>query len=279
MSTLLDAVRRPEHTGDRRCWPCTAVNGLLLAVASVGVAVVSPPAAAAVAVVGAAAIAVRGYLVPYTPQFAPKLVAALPVDPFHGGDAGEAPGADGTSDALAGEEDDDGSGAAGEDVLAALVDAGVVVPDGETLYLDESFREAWRAEVETLRGMNEDALAAAAADAAPAAEEARVERVGSRRYVIIDPGTGSAVDERQLTVPVALASVGAARALADRVDDPAVRSAAAEPLRTFLERCPACDGPVEETTETRCCGGPRDPTGGPADVLACADCEERLYTF
>jgi len=265
MSSPLDAVRRPEHTGDRRCWPCTVVNGLLLAAASVAVAAVSPPAAAAVAAVGVAAIAVRGYLVPYTPQFAPKLVAALPGgDPFH-----DDPG---PSDSLNARTD-------GEAVLEALVTAGVVVPDGETLYLDESFRESWRAEIESLRGMDDDGLADAAADAAPAAEGARVERVGSRRYVIVDPGTGSAVDERQLTVPVALAAVGAARALADRVDDPAIRSAAAEPLRTFLERCPACDGPVEETTETRCCGGPRDPTGGPADVLACADCEERLYTF
>jgi hypothetical protein len=264
MPTLLDAIRRPEHTGKHRCWPCTAVNGLLLATVALGVAAVSVPAAVLVAVAGTAAIAVRGYLVPYTPQFAPKLVAVLPVDPFHEDD--------GTSDSLAGELD-------GEDVLAALAEAGVVVPDGESLRLDGSFRESWRAEIETLRELDDEALTRAAVDAAPRAEDADVTRIGSRRYVVVDPGTGSTLDRRQLTVPVALAEVGAARALASRIGDPVVRSAAAEPLRTLLERCPVCDGEVEETTETRCCGAPRDPVGGPADVLACADCEERLYTF
>jgi len=274
MPTLLDAIRRPEHTGKHRCWPCTAVNGLLLATVALGVATVSVPAAVLVAVAGTAAIAVRGYLVPYTPQFAPKLVAVLPGDPFHGpAGPGESPrGDDGTSDSLAGELD-------GEDVLAALAEAGVVVPDGESLRLDGSFRESWRAEIAALRELDDDALTRAVVDAAPRAEDANVTRIGSRRYVVVDPGTGSTLDRRQLTVPVALAEVGAARALASRIGDPVVRSAAAEPLRTLLERCPVCDGDVEETTETRCCGAPRDPTGGPADVLACADCDERLYTF
>lgn len=272
MSSLPEAVARPEHTGDQRCWPCTVVNVVVLAVVVLAVGFVNVLAAAAVAVVGAATIAVRGYLVPYTPQFAPKLVAALPVDPFHAGPDPPDAATDGPSDSLSADAD-------GEDVLAALVDAGVVVPDGETLFLDDSFRDAWRTEIATLREMDDDELAEAVADAAPRATGARVDRTRPRRYVVVDPITDSGLDRRRLTMPVAFAEAGAARALEAWIDDPALRSTAAEPLRTFLERCPACDGPVEETTDTRCCGAPLDPVEGPADVLACADCDERLYTF
>lgn len=86
------AIRRPAHTGADRCWPCTALNLFLLALGCLALAVVSPPASAALAAVGTAAIWLRGYLVPYTPQFAPRLVARLPWDPFPAG-GGRPPGA------------------------------------------------------------------------------------------------------------------------------------------------------------------------------------------
>ena len=264
MATLLDSLRRPEYTGERRCWPCTIVNAVLVAVASAVTTAVSLPAAVVVAALGGATIALRGYVVPYTPRFAPKLAALLPGDAFHD--------AAGPSDSL-------GDGTDGEAVLGALVDAGVVVPDGETLFLDDEFRATWRGEIAALRDMDDDALAAAVDDAAVRTDGARVDRRRGRPTVVLEADTGKTIDQRRLSYPVALAEAGAARALGDLISDPELRAAAAEPLRTFLEECPACGGDVVETTEANCCGGPSHPREGPRDVLACADCGERLHTF
>lgn len=264
MATLLDAVRRPEYTGERRCWPCTIVNAVIVALASAAVIAVSLPAAVIVAALGAGAIALRGYVVPYTPRFAPKLAARLPGDLFH-----EDPAPSGSL----------GDGIDGEAVLGALADAGVVVPEGETLFLDDEFRAAWREEVAALREMDDEAFAATVDDAAVRTDGARVDRRRGRPTVVLEADTGKTIDQRRLSYPVALAEVGAARALGDLLPDPELRAAAAEPLRTFLEECPACGGDVVETTEANCCGGPSHPREGPRDVLACAGCGERLHTF
>ena len=264
MATLLDAVRRPEYTGERRCWPCTTVNAALVALASAATVAVSVPAAVVVAALGSAGIALRGYVVPYTPRFAPRIAAVLPGDLFH-----DEPG---PSDSL-------GAAADGEGVLAALTDAGVVVPEGETLFLNDDFRATWREEVAALREMDDDALAAAIDDAAVRTAGARVDRRRGRPTVVLEADTGRTIDQRRLSYPVALAEAGAARALHGGIADPELRAAAAEPLRTFLEECPACGGDVVETTEANCCGGPSNPREGPRDVLACADCGERLHTF
>jgi hypothetical protein len=65
---VLDTLGQPEYTGENRCLPCTALN---LAVA-VGVAVVVGRRRRAVAgawlAVAVALIALRGYLVPGTPE-------------------------------------------------------------------------------------------------------------------------------------------------------------------------------------------------------------------
>lgn len=263
MSSVFDAVRRPEYTGESRCWPCTVLNGLVLAVTSAGIALVDRTAALLLFALGAGLIAVRGYLVPYTPRFAPTLAAAFPFDFYE---------ERGPSDSLGRETD-------GEGVLDALAEAGVIVADGEMLFLADEFREDWRAAMGTLRELDDDQFAAAVADAAPRASGARVERRRGRTDAVVEPDTGSVADERRLAYPVALAEVGAVRALGERVSDPALRAAVAEPLRTFLETCPACGGRVEETTAQQCCGAPTNPRQGPQEVLACADCGERLYTF
>lgn len=80
----VELLRRPEHTGERRCWPCTVANAVIVAVLAVAVARRRRLAALPVLLVGAALIHLRGYVVPGTPRFAPRLVAALPLpyDPF-----------------------------------------------------------------------------------------------------------------------------------------------------------------------------------------------------
>ncbi|WP_135854401.1 hypothetical protein [Halorussus salinus] len=316
MDSLYDRLRDPSHTGDRRCWPCTVVNSAVLLVAAAVVARRrSRLLAAGLGAIGAAAIAVRGYLVPYTPKFAPKLVSYLPGDLFghddpapdrasrtlgatSGPDARDdsdargdpespdepkpAESAPGASGSLGDETEED----AGEAVLAALLDRGVVVADGEAVALADEFREAWRAEMETLRARDDDQLAAALREVAP--DESVVEVVESGnwsgdddRWFVVSDGSDDPAAESWLTRPVAVAEASAVRTLADETDLDATRRAqAAGPLRTLLRACPVCDGPVEEATEVDCCGGPGGTQAdAPDDVLACADCDARLYTF
>ncbi|UPW00348.1 hypothetical protein M0R88_17790 [Halorussus gelatinilyticus] len=325
MDSLYDRLRDPSHTGDRRCWPCTAVNAaLLVAAAAVVARRRSRALAALLGAVGAAAIALRGYLVPYTPRFAPKLVSSLPGDLFDHGDpapdrasrtlgasdASDAPDAADTSDAPddpdAGGESEapdeskpsesapDASGSlgdetdadAGEAVLSALLERGVVVTDDESVALDEAFREAWRAEMETLRARDDDGLAAALREVGPEGAVVDVVESGNwtgddDRWFVVSDGSGDPAAESWLTWPVAVAETAAVRALAAETDlDASRRAQAAGPLRTLLRACPVCDGPVEETTEVDCCGGPGGTQpDAPDDVLACANCDARLYTF
>lgn len=263
MSSLLRTVRRPEYTGERRCWPCTLVNGglLLVACAALGAVGLWLPAVV-LAVVGATAIALRGYLVPYTPTFAPRLAAALPGDVFDHEERS-------ATGSLAGDEE-----TAPDDVLETLVRAGVLVPEGEQLFLAEAFDERWQAEMDDLGQADLGTLADATSEVAPGGVDARADG----EFVVLQ-ASDSIISEQWLSRPVAIAEVAAARALADFVDDPATRTAAARPLRMFLDRCPDCGGQVVETTEANCCGGPPDKRAGPRDVLACEDCGVRLYTF
>ncbi|WP_137286716.1 hypothetical protein [Halorussus salinisoli] len=282
MRSRYESLRNDEHTGERRCWPCTAVNAAILLFACVGVARRrSRSLAAALGVVGAAAIAFRGYLVPYTPRFAPRLVSALPGEFSLGKSGGPTPGAPDASESL-------GDSGGGEAVLAALLDAGVVIAAGETVYLEDDFREAWRAEMRNLRNRDDDGLAAALRAAAPEgrvvdvvnpSENGWIER--DDRWFVVSDGSDDPATENWLTRPVAVAETAAVRTLADRTDLPASRRAqAAGPLRTFLERCPVCDGSVEETTAMDCCGGPGGTRpDAPDEVLACGDCDARLHTF
>ncbi|WP_276301246.1 hypothetical protein [Halorussus lipolyticus] len=286
MTSFLDRLRNPDHTGERRCWPCTVTNAVLLGLACVGLARRrSRTLAAALGVGGVAAIALRGYFVPFTPRFAPQLTQRLPGNVFHA-DAGEdreqrhAPDSPGS---LGGETDEE----TGEAVLQSLLERGVVVADGETLYLAEDFRDEWREKVQALRGRDDRGLADALRESAPEETVTEiVEQDGGRfgeaeRWFVVSDGSGDPAREQWLTRPIAVAEIGAVRALADSTSLSATRRAqSAGALRMLLETCPVCDGPVEETTEVECCGGPGGTRAdAPDDVLACGDCGSRLYTF
>lgn len=290
MRSLFDRLRNPTYTGERRCWPCTVLNAILLFLACVGVARRrSREIATLLGIGGAAAIALRGYLVPYTPRFAPRLAARLPGDPFDAAHRtrtarpprtttdGETPDAPEASGSLGGEADEE----TGERVLSALLERGVVVAESETIYLDEEFRAAWRAEVRSLRDRDDDYLATTLEAAAPEGLVAEAVEPLDEVWFVVSDGSDDPAREQWLTRSVAVADAAAARALADRTDlSPDLRAQATGPLRTFLESCPVCDGPVEETTAMECCGGPGGARAdAPDEVLACADCGVRLYTF
>ena len=298
----LARLRRPEYTGENRCWPCTLVNAAAVLVASALVGVVSPPAGVLLLVVGAALVALHGYVVPYTPRFAPRLLAWLPVDPRRLGfdhdpraDGGRESGPASESGSLVDGEVD------GDALVRHLAEAGVVTADesGE-LFLAEETRRTWEAGMRRLRDVSDSELAAATASAAPFPAEGRIEDDGD--WVVVtrtegedatDPtdgeaGTiddetnaidGTAGDEVWLSRAHAVADTAAVAALPGEIDA-RTKAQAATPLRLFLETCPLCGNAVEETTATACCGGPGSIHDTPeTPVLACTDCGEVLYEF
>ena len=319
----LGSIADPEHTGENRCLPCTLVNAVGVAVAAALLSRRRRSLGLLVAAVGAAAVWLRGYVVPGTPRFAPRLVEPLPIDigPDHPDDldsdslapAGPDSLGDGRPDAVSGRADarvtvefdprSDGAGGVAADgdasrdadadapaadptdvdsdgvgdgdpidpeaVMAALVDADALVDDGETLVLDEAFRDALYDRVGALREGSDEALAErAAAIAGPEVDgqvhDGRILLAGSR--------------DAWLSRPVAIAETAAGEALRERGVDDAVSRAAARPLRAFLDACPVCDGPVRETTLRNCCGGPGGVSGNPErPVRACADCDAIVF--
>ena len=258
-------LRRPEYTGSNRCRACTVVNAVVLLVVVGLISVRAPLVAAAVGVVGAAAIALRGYLLPFTPYFAPALVAPLPGRFFDH----DAPAA---SDALSDLDDD---AADTEAVLRALIEADVVTADGDRVGVTESFEAAWRDRMDPLADAPDDQFAAAARESVPAVASGRVERPGSEAFLVV---SGDGRLSRWIRRPVAIAEVAAVEALAD-TDLPAAHLAvAANALCAFLEMCPACGDDVVEGRLDDCCGhslGDHDPERG----LACETCGVAFHRF
>lgn len=278
----LSRVARKEHTGENRCWPCTALNLCLVGIGGVAAAAAaSTGVGLVVAAVGCAVVWLRGYLLPYTPTVAPRLAARLPRDPFHAArnrDRSRAP--DGGTDSLADATGANGSDADGEAVLGSLVDAGVVRPEGEALELDPAFERRWGDETAALRATSLDELAAATLDATPAASAVDTFERRDRTYVILSDGSGDPAAESWLRRPVAIGETAAARALAEAGVPAGRRAAAAHSLGLFLTACPACGGDVTERLAGGCCGPPpTGPDGDPLRALVCADCGVHLHVF
>lgn len=265
-------LRRSEHTGENRCRPCTVVNVALVGVGAgiLGVAV-APAVGVAVAAGGLALVWLRGYLIPGTPRFAPPLVAALPGGEavFHeAGGTSDPPNERGSLGTEDGPDDP-------EDLLARLVESGVLEVDDETVVPTAAFGERWRAEMDELRERTTAELARAALDASPAAEARAVDD----EWVALSPEDGGVVDETWLARPAAIAEIAGYRATGSFLSDDGTRLAAARTNRMLLDDCPDCGAALERGTDMACCGGHTGPGGEPSPTLACPDCEARLYTF
>jgi uncharacterized protein with PIN domain len=251
-------LRRPEYTGENRCRPCTVVNlGIIAAVGAVIAVWLGVEAALVVVVVGLAVLALRGYVVPGTPQFAPRIVESLPFDFGHTEPPRETEALSDTGD---GTDDPDP-----EAVLESLVAAGVIEDDGEQLFLNDAFREDWTDRMATLRTADESELLARVEAASPAAVETQLHD----SHVLL-------AGDRDVWVrhAVAIAETAAVETLADWELPVEIRAHAAQSLRNFLQTCPACGGPVRESTRQNCCGGPGSVYENPEHpVLACEDCE------
>lgn len=259
----LASLRRPEYTGERRCWPCTVLNLGILSVAVATVGFFRPLPAAVLGVVGLAWIWLRGYVVPFTPRIGPHVAAWLP------GDFGHTT----TSDTLG---DLDPKDADGEVVLEALVGAGVIEISGDALGVDEAFASEWQRRMDDLVNSSEDEVLDAATAALDGVESARLETPGDERYLVVSgPGTTA-----WLRWPVAIAEVAAAETLAGTELPAANRALAAHALCAFLETCPVCGAEVVEGPADDCCGNTVPAPGhDPPQVLACDQCNVAFYTL
>ncbi|WP_200532054.1 hypothetical protein [Halorubrum sp. LN27] len=294
--TRLDRLRRPEYTGENRCLPCTVVNVAIAAAGSAAVgALVAVELGALVFVAALAAVWLRGYLVPGTPELTKRHLPERVLRLFgKGRDTGPPPVIDAES---------------------YLLSADVVVEtaDGSDLAFAPAFESAWRTHLAALRDAadagfgdagfgdaggtadadrDDDSPAGLAPDgtrpAAPADVAALARLTGldeegddlSLRWRG-DAAFAHAADERighWESRSAFLADVAADRALTATLDDwaslpLASRSGVLGALRLFVERCPTCDGPVqlEERVVESCCSS--------YEVVAgrCTACDARLF--
>ena len=265
----LDRLRRPEYTGENRCLPCTAVNVGIAAVGAAAVTAVGGPAPGAIGFGGAlAAIWLRGYLVPGTPELTKRYLPERVLRLFGKGTAGTGRGAR----------------AADIDPEAYLLDAGVLVetPAGDDFAFAPDFAAAWRAAVHRDGSARDGDGGAAAEDDIGAL--AGVTGL-NRDALSIDwrGGVGFAYADDELIGSWESRAAFRADAAADRVltatrsdwpDLPLVdRSATLGALRLFVAECPSCEGDValEERVVESCCSS--------YDVVAgrCAGCDARLF--
>jgi len=270
----LETLRDESYTGANRCWPCTVLNLGLVGALVIFLRGRRPRSSLLVAVVGVAIVYLRGYLVPYTPEFAPRLVAASPVPDewFHGEPAhGETSQDDVTrreNESLADDVEIDG-----ETVLRELSAAGVIEAEGEQLFLTTTVDTAWHERMAELTDDSLDALAAALQASLPEVDAAEP-------YVDDAAWIALGADHTQLLPrPVVVAELAAYEVLGERLDDERLRVAGAEAFRMFLDRCPVCDSELVESSAVSCCGGHLGPRQDPDETLVCPTCEQRLYTF
>ncbi|KAA9397780.1 hypothetical protein Har1130_07195 [Haloarcula sp. CBA1130] len=272
---LLESLSDEPHTGENRCWPCTVLNlGLVGLGAFFLRARGRSLASLLIAVVGVAVVYLRGYLVPYTPKFAPRLVAASPVPNgwFHGEQSHkDTVREDATrreSESLA-----DDVGIDGDTVFRELSAAGVIEVEGEQLFLAAAVDTAWHERMDELADYSLDTLAATLQASLPRIDYAEP-------YADDADWVALGSDNKQLLPrPVVVSELAAYEVLGERLDDERLRVAGAEALRMFLDRCPVCGSELVESSSVSCCGGHLGPRQNPDETLVCPTCEQRLYTF
>lgn len=259
----VDAVRRPEYTGENRCTPCTIVNLSLVAVASVAVAaVVDPFVAAVVAGLGLLLIYARGYVVPGTPVLTQRLFPDRVLAYFEHDTPTEST------------TEREGTDSGPFDPETALVEAGALVPcaDRDDLCLDSLFRTEWRSKMSAAA----DDVDAAVYHLLPAdvEEPATVELRGESVVARVADATVAEWPSRAAFVADAAGAAVLASADAEWADRGfAERTRLLAGLRLWLDRCAVCDGHVdlgEETVES-CCRSQQ------VVAASCRSCGARIF--
>ena len=249
--SLVDRLRQPEYTGENRCVPCTATNTVIAVVLSVAAGLVFPPAGVAVFAVSVAAIWLRGYLVPGTPELTKRYFPDPLLDLF-----GKAPGPEIAETDLNPEE--------------TLLELGAIEPHENDLRATPAFSDLWDAEIESVRADTE-ARVAGLLDL----DESSVSLAErGNAYVVRDDEVEVA---RWPSRAALVADLAAIPLLRDRAGDweelgRVEQGQLLAGLRVFLDSCPDCDGPLsfgQETVES-CCRT--------AEVITydCDDCGARV---
>lgn len=143
----------------------------------------------------------------------------------------------------------------------------------DDLCLEESFRADWREEMARLR-RTDGGTARLANELEVDPDRLETETTENRFAVSVD-GTQVA---RWNSRPAYLADIAAIGVLGERVAgwetlEEADRSRTLATLRSFLERCPTCDQPLNAADESErfCCGGEQTLT------LQCETCEVAVF--
>jgi hypothetical protein len=264
----IERVRQPEYTGENRCLPCTVTNlgiagGLTLLVgwtAYVTAGVLAAGLAAGlVFAVSLAAIGLRGYLVPGTPELTKRYFPDWLLAAF--GKETERPGSFEIDESV--------------DVEAALWGANVLEekPHGD-LGLTDAFQTEWHRRMATQRG-EETGREAMAGIVGIDPAEIEFQEFGGGAFVALH---GQRRLGRWESRAAFLADAAGGDLLPEYYDDwdvasPTARGQLLAGLRLFIEQCPACEGEVRfgrEIVES-CC------RSFPVVAVTCADCNARLF--
>jgi len=310
--SVLDRLRQPEYTGDDRCLPCTVLNVAVAVVVSALLGRRQRALGILVLGVSLAAIYLRGYLVPGTPELTDRY---LPESVRRS--IGKDPVAERLEDEFVTEARGTGATHAGEATGSESHDGDAATGTGTETDQDElldglaGIQERHRTEVEPVSylesaGVIEPSPAASSvtdgyafteAVAATARERLPedVESVGPERIAPLfgaDPADLEPKDRdypayrvgvrvrKWPSVAAAALDVASFEAVGEYADDwdevpVEQRADAVEWLRGFYEDCPVCGGGVAFSDDVieSCCGQFQVTT------LSCSDCGVHLREF
>ena len=272
---ILDRLRQPEYTGENRCLACTLVNSVIALALAAAVAVRWLPAGALALVVFFAAIYLRGYLVPGTPELTKQYFPPWLLELFGKESVDDQLRTEGVTqpDTAAGERDHD----AGE-TEELLRSAGVVedCTGEDDLCLTGQFGEDWWGRIRQFRADDERAAAqlAAVLDVDPEAIEFVEDQ---HNFGVTYQGELAAQWDSDATF---YADLAAEPTLAewlpewDGLDDQ-TRTELLAGMRAFLEQCPACDAELDQVENVRksCCAGELVSV-----TVACDACGARVFS-
>ena len=259
---VIKKLHQPEYTGENRCRVCTILNACIAILLTVGVALVSIPAAVIVLVFSAGVIALRGYLIPGTPT----LVTYLP-ESVHNAigaehDIARSPGT------LTDQREP-------IDIEAVLLSENVVTdcPDEDDLCLTDAYRAAWDREIEQLD--DETVRNRLAVTLAVDGDDIELETDDDGLFVHIEGVRAGGWPSRAAF----LSDLASQTLLETWLPDweslpPRDRTHLLAALRTFVDHCPDCGGDVvADTAVTRsCCRG-----NVTSVTTACDECDATIF--
>jgi len=144
----IQSIQDPRYTGSNRCLPCTIVNSVIGIFLAAIVAVESLYLAGGVLGIAAAAIGLRGYLIPGTPRLTKRYMPERVLRWF------------GKQPTNAESNDRSSENVSNLDTEDILVSENVlrVCDDGADLCLTDPVRKQWNAEIESFDGLTASAV-------------------------------------------------------------------------------------------------------------------------